>query len=134
MKTDKLYRIADGAGIKVERTDLPLNRSVSVQMDNRSFIGLDQRLSHAEERVCLAHELGHCETMSFYNFYSPLDIRAKHENRANGWAIKKLIPKRAFQNALRNGYRDIFSLAEYFEVTEDFMQKAVEFYQLKATS
>lgn len=129
METNRLYRIADKSGIEVDRLSLPLNKSVSVNSQGSLFVALDNKLTGAEERVCLAHELGHCETMSFYNVYSPCDVRGKHERRADLWAIKKLIPHSQLQSALKRGYSDIYSLAEYFNVTTDFMQKAVEFYR-----
>ena len=84
--------------------------------------------SEADEKVKLAHELGHCETGAFYNMYAPLDIRAKHEHRADKWAIKKLVPKDELKQACKS-CRNRFELAEYFGVTEDFMQKALDYYR-----
>lgn len=129
METNKLFSIAEKHGITVDRFSLPNNYSVSVNYSGNMFIALDNDISGADEKVCLAHELGHCETMSFYNIYSPFDVRGKHERRANCWAIKKLIPKSRYISALKKGYDNIYSLAEYFGVTNDFMQKAVEYYK-----
>lgn len=129
MKTSRLYSIADKDGIKVDRTELKENTSVSLNLAGNLFVALDNGLTGAQERVCLAHELGHCETMSFYNMYSPCDVRGKHERRANRWAIKKLVPHTQYIQALKRGYTDIYSLADYFDVTADFMQKAVDFYK-----
>ena len=128
MKTTELYKIAERDGITVDRFLLGSNKSVSVLMGKRLFVGLDGNIDGADEKVCLAHELGHCETMSFYNIYSPLDVRGKHERRANIWAIKKLIPKTKYYWALRHGYEDIYSLAEYFGVTPEFALKTAEYY------
>lgn len=129
METNRLFGIAQKHGITVDRFNLPENRSVSVNSGGRLYIALDKAVSGANEKVCLAHELGHCETMSFYNIYSPFDIRGKHERRANNWAIKKLVPKSRYFSALKKGYDNVYSLAEYFGVTNDFMQKAVEYYK-----
>ena len=129
MKTSRLYSIADKDGIKVDHTELKENVSVSLNLAGNLFVALDNGLTGAQERVCLAHELGHCETMSFYNMYSPCDVRGKHERRANRWAIKKLVPRTQYIQALKRGYTDIYSLADYFDVTADFMQKAVDFYK-----
>ncbi len=85
----------------------------------------------AEEKVHLAHELGHCETGSFYNIYSSLDIREKQERRADGWAVLKLMPFCDFKNALSLGFTEIWELAEYFEVTEEFVLKAIKYYREK---
>ncbi len=132
MKTNELYRIAERDGISVERFLLEKNKSVSLCTGSGLFVGLDGELNGADEKVCLAHELGHCETMSFYNLYSPCDVRGKHERRADIWAIKKLIPKSKYFWALRHGYEDIYSLAEYFEVTPEFAKKTAEYYSLTA--
>ena len=129
MKTNDLYSIAEQSGIQVDRFDLKSNSSVSVNYMDRLFVGLDNNISGAEERVCLAHEIGHCKTMSFYNINSPLDVRGKHERRANIWAIKAMIPYNAYLHALECGCTEIYSLADYFNVTEDFMRKAVEYYK-----
>ena len=82
-----------------------------------------------EEKVKLAHELGHCETGSFYNRWAMLDVRQKHENRADKWAIRKLVPESDLDRALRDGHTELWDLAEQFGVTEDFMQKAVWYYR-----
>lgn len=85
----------------------------------------------AQERVHLAHELGHCETGAFYNVYSPLDIREKQENRADCWAVRKLIPPEELERAVNSGLCEIWELAEYFDVTEDFIRKAADIYLVK---
>ena len=128
MTTTNLYRIAERQGITVDRFPLSENASVSVKDGDKLFVGLDNALCGVNERVCLAHELGHCETYSFYNIHSPFDVRAKHERRADMWAIKKLVPKTVLKKALKSGYDNVYSLAEYFSVTTDFMQKAIDYY------
>lgn len=97
------------------------------------YIGMDpfQIETDAEERVHLAHELGHCETGSFYNVYSPLDIREKQEQKADRWAVARLVPAEEFERVLECGTVEIWELAEYFNVTEDFILKAAEIYRVK---
>lgn len=129
METLKLYNLAEKSGITVDRFSLPENRSVSLLHDGKLYVALDSNIkTKAEERVCLAHELGHCETLAFYNMYAPIDVRSKHENKADRWAIKRLVPEEKYRRALRNGYTDINSLAEFFDVTDEFMKKAVQYY------
>lgn len=129
METNRLYNIAEKNGVTVERFDLRENGSVSVKSGKNLYVALDNGMCGANEKVCLAHELGHCVTLSFYNMYSPLDIRGKHERKAQSWAIKTLIPKSKLKTALKKGYDNVYSLAEYFGVTADFMLQAVEFYK-----
>lgn len=125
-----LYETADNSGIMVDCFDLKYSQSLSIMDRNGNcFIAIDpmQLKSEKDEKVKLAHELGHCETGSFYNRNSPFDIREKHEHRANIWAVKKLISKPELESLLKSGYEK-WELAEYFEVTEDFINLALKMY------
>ncbi len=94
------------------------------------YVGIDpmQIETQAEERVHLAHELGHCITGSFYNMYSETDIRKRHEIRADRCAAAMLVPVEELKSQFRKGITEIWNLAEYFDVTEDFIRKAIENY------
>ena len=131
METSALYRQAELQGIPIFTLDIPENGSMCIQTDLRCYIGIDYSVlvDEASQRVHLAHELGHCETGAFYNRWTALDIRQKHENCADKWAIKKLVPKDELDKAVENGHTEIWDLAEHFNVTEDFMRKAVCWYK-----
>lgn len=128
----ELYDCADEYNIEVISIDTRKIESLSM-MDEFGDCGIGINpfflQSDADEKIKLAHELGHCMTGSFYNRYSKLDIRAKHERRADKWAIKKLVPKNELRKAVNSGRGSRYELAEYFNVTEDFMQKALDYYQ-----
>lgn len=126
-----LYRVAEKKNIPVIRFPLPENGSLCVQDDSgRCFIGMDETTigTEADERVHLAHELGHCVTGSFYNRWAACDVRRKHENRADKWAIRRLIPKGELTEAVSRGYTEPWELAELFNVTEGFIKKAMCLY------
>lgn len=127
----QLYQEANDAGIDIIWMPLRIDQSLATQFDDGSFaIGIDpwKMDTIAKEIVCLGHELGHCNTGSFYNRWATCDIRKKHENRADKWAIERLVPLEDFDQAIADGYDNIPDLADYFNVTEDFMRKAVCFY------
>ena len=129
----ELYNLADEHGIPVYWFDLNTAESLSCRLgDGNNAIAMNpwSMTTIADEKVKLAHELGHCETDSFYNRYSPFDIRAQHENRADRWAIKKLIPKDELRAAVACGYTNVWELSEIFNVTENFMKKAIEYYEV----
>ena len=131
-RTIELYKIAENSGTQILCCDLPHTRSVSaMSCTGTCYIGMDpfEIETSAEERVHLAHELGHCETGSFYNAYSSLEIRAKKEIKADRWAFSRLIPVWELNSVLENGIVELWDLAEYFGVTEDFMLKAVDYYR-----
>lgn len=129
--TQYLYRFADKAGVPVIPYPLPDTGSLSYQdAAFRCYIGIDPSLLEQESchKVHLAHELGHCMTGSFYNIHAARDLRQRHENRADKWAIHKLISARELDRAVAMGYTDLWALAEYFGVSEDFMRKTVCWY------
>lgn len=126
-----LYRIAEKKNIPVVPFHLPENGSLCVQDETGTCaIGIDETIleTESEKKVHLGHELGHCLTGSFYNRWSPFDIRQRHENRADKWAITKLIPRSELDAAVSAGYTTVWELAAHFDVTEDFMKKALCWY------
>ena len=131
MELSALYDIAAQQNIPV--LSFPLEKTGSLShMDDRGrcFIGIDPALRDGDvrERVHLSHELGHCVTGSFYNIYAAIDHRQRHENRADKWAVQALIPVEALDDAIAEGCTEVWELAERFQVTEDFIRKAVCLY------
>lgn len=127
----QLYEYAEKSGIPVFDFSLPETGSVSVMDDDGSCcVGIDQSVLDGDtlERVHLGHELGHCATGSFYNRYSHFDIRQRHENRADKWAILQLVTEAELDEAVADGCCEIWDLAARFGVTEQFMKKAVCLY------
>ena len=127
----ELYQLACKQNIAVLRYPMAENGSMSVQLpDGAQYIGMDESVvdGGAQERVHLGHELGHCLTGSFYSVYTAVDCRQRHENRADKWAIRKLIPVDQLDDAVASGCTELWELAERFGVTEDLIRKAVCLY------
>ena len=131
MELKNLYDFARQQNIEVLSYPMPKNASMSLMLDNGAcVIGMDDRIRDGacQERVHLGHELGHCVTGSFYNIHAAVDCRQRHENRANKWAIQALIPVEELDDAIAEGCTEVWELAERFQVTEDFIRKAVCLY------
>lgn len=126
-----LYQYAEKQNIEILSFPLPETSSMSIMADSGAcYIGIDDSKQNGEaaERVHLAHELGHCVTGSFYNRHSCADLRQRHENKADKWAIRNLIPIAKLDAAVADGHTDLWDLADHFGVTEDFIRKAVCLY------
>lgn len=122
-----LYRKAEELDIRVIQFPMNSLRAVSTP-DN--VIGIDpDKLEDREELVCLAHEMGHCATGSFYTGDAPLLDRTRQEQRADRWAIRQLVPLEELKGLLRSGVDRWDEAAEHFQVTEEFLRKAVAFYR-----
>lgn len=131
MDVPELYSLAAQKNIPVVTYPLPYNGSVSLlDSQGQCAIGMDEAVQDGDvlERVHLAHELGHCMTGSFYTIHAPLNRRQRHEYRADKWAIRSLVPLEKLDDAIAQGCTDLWTLAERFGVTEQFMKKAVCLY------
>ena len=66
-----------------------------------------------------------------YKFNSDITLINKQEYRAKKWSYYTLIPFENLRKAIKNGITTIYSLADYFEVTVEYMQNAINFYTEK---
>lgn len=84
------------------------------------------------EKVCvLAEELGHHHT-SVGNILDMTDIgNRKQERQARMWGYDKLIGLRRLIEAYEHGCHDRYELAEYLEVTDEYLQDCIECYREK---
>lgn len=131
MKTlSSLYRQCERKNITVVEFPLPENASMSLEADEKCYIGIDRKQlqNDADERTRLAHEIGHCITGSFYSRHTAVDSRQRHENRADKWAVRRLISESDLDTAVAEGHTELWDLAEHFGVTEDLIKKAVCLY------
>lgn len=121
-----LFSFAESENIGVYYGDIPECGSMSIPGN----VCIDYRYANEgpEERVRLAHEIGHCVKGAFYNQYSPFDLVARQEYRANKWAIETMITEDALNEAVSQGYLETWELADRFCVTEEFMKQAMEYY------
>ncbi len=124
---NNLYDLAEENNITVYDFQLCPIKSMSVP----GAIGLDTQIikNTVEEKACLAHELAHCVQSAFYTGTSPFELRERHEYRADKWVIQKLIPFDRLLDALNKGITTVWELAEYFEITEDYIKKALKLYE-----
>lgn len=85
----------------------------------------------AEKKCVLAEELGH----HFMNAGNILDqdniVNIKQEKLGRSWAIKKLVGITDLINAFNDNIRSRYELAEYLDVTEEFIEDAIEYYTSK---
>ena len=126
-----LYQTAEAEDIMVDCFDLNSREALSLMGDDgKCYIAIDpfKLQSESDELIKLAHEMGHCMTGAFYNCYSPLDLRQKHERRAEIWAIKKVLPEEDLYNMFRKGITEPWELAEELQLPESFVRKALSYY------
>lgn len=131
VKLNDLYSCIEHDDILlIEKSDGKLDSFSLMDNDRNCTIVINNKRKYTDyiaNKEQLAHELGHCATGSFYT-PNTLSLRSRCEYRADKWAIKKLISKDELIEAIERGYTEPWQLAEYFEVTEKFIIKALKFY------
>lgn len=124
-----MLSFADNRNISVSDFDLPQAKACALRLESGYYIGLDRQLSGNVRRHALMHELGHCETDSFYSELTGINTVSRMEARANRWAYSHFIDRKALKAAAKSGCRMLWEFAEHFDITESFMQGVFDYYK-----
>ena len=110
---------------------MPLSALPSFSIDDGegAHIFLSRSLCGVQEKEALAHELGHWDERGCYTRSSKYALRAKAERRADKWAFARLVPYGQLMQAVRHGVTEVWDLAELFDVSCEFMQRAIAYYK-----
>src|SRR5680860_935696 len=85
-----------------------------------------------KEKACiLAEEYGHYRTTSGNILNQKNVSNIKQEKRARNWGYEKLVSLEKLIEAYKAGVQNCYDLADFLDVTEDFLQNALKHYQEK---
>ena len=94
-------------------------------------VAIKKDISTTEKACVLAEELGHHYT-TVGNILDQSDVsNRKQERRARLWAYRRAFDLIDLISAYKYGCRNRYELAEYLEVTEQFLQDALDTYKEK---
>jgi len=97
-----------------------------------NIIWLNRGLPTYTDKVCvLAEEIGHYYTSTGDILDQKKIAHIKQEKRAKNWGYEKLIPLKSFVEASREGVSNCYELAKFLDVTEEFLDYAIEHYKEK---
>ena len=125
-----IYRDADRMGVPIYSYDIGFADAATLEVGGRYAVMVDPR------RICsisgikgvLAHELGHCATGCTHHVSSPYDLVARHEYKANRWAVEQYLPFSQLNAAVAGGLTEPWQLAEYFDLPEGLIRWAIQYY------
>lgn len=94
-------------------------------------IALERKMSQTEKSCVLAEELGHYYTTSG-NILDQTDVsNRKQEYRARLYGFNLKIGLMGLVRAFEHGCRSVSDIAEYLDVTEEYLKEAVDCYRSK---
>lgn len=92
---------------------------------------LDKSLSYKQRVEILAEELGHYYTSSG-DIRNYKDIRnMKQEVKARRFGYELIVTLDGIIDAFKQNIKNVYELADFFEVTTDYIYKAIEHYKMK---
>ena len=77
--------------------------------------------------IC-CHELGHLATGALHKVDSPFELWERSEYRADRWIAENFLTAAAFEEAFSQGYTELWQLAEYFDMPEGDVEKALTYW------
>lgn len=125
---DALLMECDNLDIEVYEKDYMKNKGL--YGDN--VIWINKLLPSIIEKCCvLAEEIGHHHTTAGDIFDQTSTINRKQELKARGWAYERLIPLSKIIQAHKLHIVNRYEFADFLNVTEEFLDAALDWYKSK---
>ena len=131
MNLNNLYDLAEKEKIKIYDWHIEDAYGAFINIDKINAIALNYNKigTYVEEKCVLAEEIGHYYYDATYSPYcQDMQLIAKQERKAKKFAYNVLIPFENLRKAILSGKTSILSLAEYFDVTAQFMSNCIALY------
>lgn len=105
-------------------------KSLSVELDDKVYINIDEFKfeTETEERVCLAHELGHCISGTLYTINHSNLYKGSPEYKADYLAGQSVMPIDELRDCILKGIIEYYELVEYVDITEEFVKRILYIY------
>ena len=115
--------------IVTEKFDLSETRLKGLYCD--AFIAIDKNLTDIDKACVLAEELGHHAT-TYGNIIDQSTVtNRKQERRARVWAYYYMLQFQDIIRAYEHGCQSRYDIADYLNLSEDFLQDAIDYYKDK---
>ena len=116
--------------VNILETDLSEVKGLKgLYVDNN--IALEKNMTSIEKACVLAEELGHYYTTVGNILDQSKTENRKQELRARVWAYNKQIGLIGIVDAYKHGCHNMYEMAEYLDVTEEFLKDALQQYRNK---
>lgn len=125
---EELLEIAVNEGVTVIDYDLD-KETMGLYCDG--FILIDKSANPEEKYCTLAEELGHYFTACENIVETDSIEKCKQEQRGRRWGYEKILPLETIIDAVIDGYDNIALLTERLDVTPEYLQDALIYYNQK---
>ncbi|KIL35125.1 membrane protein [Cohnella kolymensis] len=131
MPLKKMLAEAEFANVPVVEHPFSSQRLKGLYVDGVITINSSVEHTTVEKACILAEELGHHYTTIGNILNQNNVVNRKQELRARSWAYERLVPLNGIVEASLAGVKGKHEIAEFLEVTEDFLVDAINRYKEK---
>ena len=126
---ENLLLEAEKSGVNVIEIDIGTTKKYGRYFNN--LIVINSNMNSSEKYCVLSEELGH-----HYKTIGDISDQASMENRkqevlARRWGYEKLVGIVDLVNALKHGCINKYEIADYLNITEEFLLEVLEYYKCK---
>lgn len=132
-KYEELLRETERQSINVLEIGLGTKKKCGkcVTTNDGDYIVINSNISESEKYEILSEELGHFFT-SYGDITNLSDIgNIKQEKRARRWSYETTVGIMQLIDAFKKGIRTKYDLADYLNVTERYLEYAIQYYKRK---
>lgn len=128
--TSKFYRYCDQHDVDVIPFDRLPADAATVFYKGYYSVGVNfQRIRGVRHlQTAFMHELGHLHTGALHKVSSPFQLMQQNEYRADADSFKRYLPPDEIRAAMQAGYTEPWQLAEYFDLEESYIKKALHYW------
>lgn len=91
-------------------------------------VWINKDMPTSKKLAVLAEEIGHYETSSGNILDQNNTSNRKQELAARKWTYEKVLPLSAIETAAKSGCQEVWEIAEYLDIDEDFAREALKYY------
>ena len=117
--------------IEILQLSMSVDKSCCMNCGGKCYIIIDTDKinSVAELKSTLLHEAGHIKENAMYHSSCTLNDIRHNEFLAIRWAVRNCVPFDKYIDAIRDGVRDVYQLAERFNITIESAIKIADYYE-----
>lgn len=128
---EHLEDVACKDGIDVTDRKFGSERIKGLYCDGNIVLNTNALKTTTEKTCVLAEELGHHYTTIGNILDQQKVVNAKQELHARTWAYNECVGLIGIVKSFEAGCKSLYEMADYLEVTEDFLKDALESYRRK---
>ena len=110
------------------RNDISAGITMRINGRYGVFLDFEQLDTACRLNTVLGHECAHLKTGALHKVDSPFELEARSEYKARRCFTEEYLPFEKLALAMKNGYTQPWQLSELFEVEEDAVRWALDYY------